>query len=38
MTDIAGYENARNAGLKIERIAIHGPSGRALALKHQVLT
>src|SRR5258708_37715472 len=38
MTDIARYEDARNARFEIERITIYAPSGRALALKHQVLT
>ena len=30
MTDIAGHEDARNAGLQIKRIAVHDPAGRTL--------
>src|SRR5438093_251715 len=38
MTNIARYEDARNAGFQIEGVPVHGPSGRPLALQHQVLT
>ena len=38
LTDIARDEDAWNAGLEVEWIAIRGPSGRAFALQHQVLT
>src|SRR5712692_8048605 len=37
MTDVTGNEDSRNAGFEVERIAIRSPSGRASALKHQVL-
>ena len=37
MPDIARDKDSRHAGLKIERIAIRRPSGRALAFEHQML-
>src|ERR1051325_1972101 len=37
MTDIAGHEDAWNAGLEVERIAVGSPSGGALAVEYQML-
>lgn len=37
VTNIAGYENTRDAGFEIEGIAIRGPSGRTPSFPHQML-
>lgn len=37
VTDITSHENARDAGFKIEGIAIRGPSRRTPSFPHQML-
>src|SRR3989442_12085214 len=38
MAHVAGDEDAGDAGPEVKRIAVGGPSGRAFALEHQVLS